>query len=348
MEANRKSMVVDVRNRRELLENISALPYVNCYPTDGRQLLLMSYKGLDGCFHVPIVFPDGKFFDMRPAGIVDGAYASTSIDDVAQDLHSPLLTTIFQSLSFGELFEPYQKLQADILNAAALIEKYFLLLRHYGASGGSGYRTVLGTEFESLLMNQRAMYDQLQFFMKMLWKLVIQPKKQSLPGSFADLAVCSNEDLIRKFNLPDALRKFVLQTSKTFGLVRTVRTGIEHHGKTARDFFVFSDGFAVPIREWPWSEFPIWDGCPLKPNELGSYLRLLSWSTLEAMQAVDGFERAIRTDIPFPSGQISKWSIYLRSPHNAHLAQLQSYFDHPWRDAKSRAIESSANSSVRQ
>jgi hypothetical protein len=319
-------------DKRALLEKITALPYVNCYPTDGRKLLATTYKGSDGIFHVPVVYQNGDFLDFKTAGLVDGAYASENIDDPSQDLQSALLTTIFQSLSFGSLFEPYHKLEADILNAAASIEKNFILAKHYQGSRDSGYRSVMGTEFEYLLVNQRALYDQLQFLMKSLWKLVIQNNKKELPSSFNDLAKYPDEDLIKKFNLPPALRRFVLDSSRNFSIIRDIRTGIEHQGKTIRNFFLFPDGFAVSVKEWPWSQFPIWDECELKPNGLGPYLRFLAWSTREALLAVDRFEQAVRSDIPLPIGQLSKWSIYLRSSHLGHLSRLDSYFSNPWRD----------------
>ena len=306
---------------------IDKLLYVEKPPADGRNIYLLPFRNAQGQFVVPFVM--GETIGLLNGSPAAASYVAPELEDASQDLDVPLLGTVVRHLSFPGLDEAYHKLERDLLNTGAFIEKYFVLHGHYGRSHDHAYASVLTSEFEGAIVNARALYDQLQFFLRALWSLVVQERKQKLPDSFDKLAKCSAEDLFSKYRLPRPLIRFVTTSSAVFCALRDLRVDIEHHGKSQTGFFLLDEGFAVDVSQYPWKQFDVWAPESLINSKLGSYLTFLAALANEVFGMVEMLDVAIRTAIPLPEA-ITSQGVYLRSPVLRHVRKLDHYLAHPW------------------
>lgn len=305
------------------------LPYLNSPPTDGRSIFLLPFYIPDRGFSLALEH-DGRLQVGGIAGLAQGLYVAEEPEDTSSDVPVPLATTLFRHLSFGSLLEPYHKLEADLLNMAATLEKTFVIHAATGGEARFGAGNLMATEIEYAIVNARAFYDQMQFFLRALWRLLVQEDKRELPKSFHALAECDGAALLSKYRLPAGFIEFVTRAAPAFQILRDLRVGIEHHGHGTREFYRFEDGFGVRVTDRPWSAFPLWEEGDLRGNGIGSYLKVVAWIAREMFVVAELLEAAIHQEVPLPP-PISDWQVFLRSPFGNHLHRLDEYFKQPWR-----------------
>ncbi len=310
-------------------EQVESLPYVRAVPRDGRVVFLLPYFERESGFMLPLV--KGERLEVGSVtDLAEGLYLAQEAADAATDVPLPLVGSIIRRLSFPNLFEPYGKVEADLLNLAASLEKYFFLHDHARSGVGANSRTLVATEFEYLLVNARAFYEQLQFLFREFWTLVVQPGKQNLPRDFKALSTYSADDLKSRYKLPAAFVTFVLRASPGFLVIRNLRDQVAHHGRATRDFLALADGFAVPVERYPWNQFPFWADQPLR-GDRGCYLAVVAWISRELLVVAELLEAAIMSETPLPAA-VTDWQVFFRSPFVGHFGQLDDYLAKPWRN----------------
>jgi hypothetical protein len=310
-------------------ESLAQLTYVRKVPADERQVFVLPFYVPTEGFYLAIPNAAQQLIVGRIDGLVDGLYVSIEPADDTKDILFPLGTLIARHLSLPQLWEPYIKIQNDLLNITASFEEYFILTQRCQTTQDTGYQTLFASEYEHLIVNGRAFYDQLQFLWRALWTKIIQDNRQELPKSFNDIAGLNATELRKRYNLPQPFIDFVLGAAPAFELLRGLRVGIEHSGHGAKSFYLFDNGLGVDVRRLPWHRFPIWSDHELRPNAIGCYLALNAWVGNEMLKAAAAFERAIAQAIPLPEA-VTDWNVFLRSPFCAHLKRLEDYYHRPW------------------
>jgi hypothetical protein len=233
---------------------MARLPYVTTPPRDGRTVYLLPFVDRSSRFALPLVIADK--IEVGFATPVSGPYMAETLQDAKTDIALPLLELIVNHLSFPSLLSAFARLERDLMNCAAFIEKYFVLHRYYRTTHDTAYVDVLAAEYEGALVNARSLYDQLQFVFRVLWEHVIQKGKRALPESFQDMAELSAADLRDKYRLPPPFVEFVTRSSPIFRAVRELRVSVVHKGASQQDFFCLPGGFCCI----PQLDEALWEG----------------------------------------------------------------------------------------
>ena len=156
------------------------LPYLTAAPSDGRSIFLLPFYVPGSGFSLALDY-EGRLQVGGVAGLAQGLYVAEEPENTSSDVPVPLATTLFRHLSFGSLLEPYHKLEADLLNVAATLEKTFVIHAATVGDARFGAGNLMATEIEYAIVNARAFYDQLQFFLRGLWRLLVQEDKRGAP-----------------------------------------------------------------------------------------------------------------------------------------------------------------------
>ena len=144
---------------------LSKLPYVKRRPTDGRIVLLLPYydaESKDWIFNVPVAKDElGRLAGGEP---VVSSYFATQPAKPDTDLPFVLGTFVAQHLSFRDVADALNRIESDIYQFCAVLEKYRLISEH--AEKQHRVESLYASELEYLVILVRSVYDLLQMLSK--------------------------------------------------------------------------------------------------------------------------------------------------------------------------------------
>lgn len=307
--------------------SLRELPWVACPPSEEHEIPkgVAFWTGVDG-FQCGL--PTSGGFLLLPLEPVARGYLSK--DGAADDrsFKCSLGTVVYQYLGFADIKEAYYKVESDVHGLAATLERHRLFLE----SGSTPERQtavslLLQSEFELLFVTLRALFDQLQFLLRVFVKRF---RGKDLPRSFAKMVGKSADELARDYSLASLEIEWIQGNEDFFRLVRTTRVNIEHHGHTGPFVHFSPGGLAVDTTGHPWSEMPIWDGVVLGPMQTGPYFRGIAYLISEGVRTVRGLGRALQLAPDLPGDKLTTWEYYLLSPFMRHFHQLWAYRNAMW------------------
>ena len=229
----------------------------------------------------------------------------------------------------------------DIMNFAAVFEKYHLIFRH--SHGQDGYELLVASELEGLFYLVRSLYDQLQAIIKAIWTNTLlfdrSTKKHELPDSFRRVVLRgqppnprSPDEIAEHFGLPKDIARFYADEVAFFRLCKDLRESVAHHGKSLADqpIFRMENGFAVDVTRRPYSAFACWPDGSLQNTRLGCLRCLLAHIVQHALLATLHYVDALRSCIQLPPPVVPDWHPFVRHPLMHHVHRLDKYVQEPW------------------
>ena len=275
--------------------------------------------------------PQGNKLTWIFAEPVEGCYYAEEIIDESKDIYLKMIDAIGRHYSFDSVINTLLSAIRDIENCSAVVEKYFVFLDLYRNTKDVLTSNLITTDLEYFFGNVRSLYDLLHDVMKDLWKRTV---KKKLPKTFNKMVRKSSEDLKRKYDLPEQLIKYYINTKDFFVKCREIRDSIYHRGLNIQIVFCTEDGFALqknPIFPNPiTSKFDIWPEEKIKKNGLVSVLALISYINKRLLEDTDAFSQALIQSIQPPPPISETHKLFLRGPYIRHLLKSEEYLEKQW------------------
>jgi hypothetical protein len=161
-------------------------------------------------------------------------------------------------------------------------------------------------------------------------------RKQSLPSSFADMALTGNaprsvDELKLKYGLSPALATYYNGEADFFRKLRKFRNDIEHLGLTPELVFATPKGFAVSADSKSFAPFGIWKEETFLPNRLAPLKPVIAHMVKETLFSMGRFVMALSQEIQFPEEIAPGYKVYMRGRYTDRLLKLNEYIESdPW------------------
>lgn len=328
-----------------ILKVAAALPYVVHPPSDGRSVFVVPFfesRSGEWFFFVPR--PDKTLLRIAGSDVVIGSYLTSEALRPHEDLYLPLVDLVFQRMSFSKLARPLMGLEDVVENLASIVELYHLVSLRSSENRIEGGQLAEAL-VEYLLVTARSMYDVLQVLSReasLLIKRVDDRSKSlmhQLSDSFADVALHGErpgkkEEIQKMYRMPPALAAFYAAHAGHVRLLKQVRDRVIHRGHHASYVIDLDEGLAVPTRDRPWSDLPIWNDGNTAKNDLGSLRAVFAYIAKEALDATTGLADAYASFLLLPDPISPANRMFLRGPLNRHLLALSEMLRAPWERRK--------------
>jgi hypothetical protein len=322
-------------------DELAKVPYITFRPNDGRIVQLLSYFAPDTKdWHLYYPVAPGELGRISGGEPVQGAYYADTPVEPERDSELPIGTLVLQHLSFPETLRHFGKLEDDVHRFAAVMEKYHLISgqRRQSVARASLLAT---SELEYLLLLLRSYYDLLQLILRDLGARFVtlgdDPRRVApdLPDSFAKVVLQGDvlrtaPDILTKYTMPQAFADWYAEQGAFFQLLRKLRDGVAHYGRSLPTIYELEEGLAVDISMTPWSEFDIWADTTLVNGKLGPLRKLMSALILHALNAGTSYAHLIRSTVALPPPLAGSCRYILRSPIGNRLVQLVAIMSSPW------------------
>ena len=305
--------------------DLNIIPYLDLEKLGNRKVFSLTFYD-EGEWHLWYPTPDGlaKMYAIP----VESTYFA-KCPERENDIFLHFIDFIVQRASWKEIVKPFHGLQEDIYNLSASLKK-FKILYEYSQNIGDGVSRLVITEIEYLFSVCRSIYDLLQEIISSLWDKFdfFDPKlkKKPLPKTFRKVVfhknrLCSEEQIIQRFGMPDSLAKFYIRNQDFFTILRKFRDNILHRGSTFKLIFVTERGFAVKSNLEPFCGFNIWNDEHRLKNDLCSLRPALAYLIHNTLSACEDFSQTIESIIEFPPPLVPEMKYYMRGYFNDELVQ---------------------------
>lgn len=312
---------------------ITEIPYVKHLPEDGRNVLLSAFYHPANRRWTMYSPYEGKILALDMSNLVEGIYVSSEPADATTDIRIEFTEFIFQHYSIASLSDINERIEQDLNNGLAGIHKYFVLLHHLNTYEDRSAVGLMTSEIEYALTNHRSFYDLLNRALNQILRYVT-PRIPELPDSFRKVAQKPAQDLKDKFHLPGPLVDFYKAKEPLFMMLRRLRDGVIHEGKTPELVFHFPDGFGLSLERHifaPLIPLGLWPEAQLKPNHIGSLLVVFNFLVRDMFDTMNVLAKQLRLCFDKLPPAISEgYTTYLRSPFTLHLTKSDYYFSNPW------------------
>lgn len=311
-------------------DDLRKVPYIDHIPDDDRAVFLQPF--LDKVDNKWKIFvPERNKLTWLFAEPVDSCYYAEEIIDNSKDIYLKIIDVVGRHYSYESAINTLSRIIRDLENCSVVVEKYFLFFNIYRKSKDLLISNLIATDLEYFFGNVRSMYDLLQRLLQDLWK---RNKDRNLPRNFSKMMI-NSKDLERKYDLPEPLVKYYVDTKDFFVKCREIRNSIYHRGFDIQIVFCTEEGFAMqkdnPLFPNPLtSVFDIWPKAKIKENGLVSILALISHINRELLKNTDEFTQALVHSIkpPLPISETHK--LFLRGPYIHHLLKSKEYLEKQW------------------
>jgi len=324
------------------IEEARNLPYVKAgIDLKGRSIFLLPFYDTDvNEWFAFFETEPGRFQRVALVDIDRGAYLASVALDEACDLCLPLHDLVFQRMSFPKMGNPIMGLEDAVENACSVLEFYRIVSELY-AEGHPGASQLAQSLVSQLFVVSRSLYDSLQMVCRVIATYfrrlddTSKPLMKKLPTSFAEVALRHAEprtadEISTRYDMPPPLAKLYGIQAPFLASVKRIRDKVIHRGHHVGFALNLDEGLAVRTTDPPWDTFDIWEGAVLGENQLGSLRRLFAHVLLQSLAATTRFAEAVFSCIALPEPVSPGNHIYLRSPLNHYIMELEQAFDSPW------------------
>ncbi len=308
----------------------SEIPYLRSFPNDGRIRPLLTFFNEHGWHHYHMQ-SEFEIVDVPVVNLLDGIYLSDG-PAAPEDTEILLLTFFFQHFPTPETFRAFEKLDFDLGNALAVLEKQFIFHRHFRGTSNLSFSQIVGTEIEYALFNHRSAYDLLHGLVIVLMR-VHRLGSKTIPDSFRRLAEKSPEERER-YGFPKPLAEFYQRRAERFMLYRDLRDAVGHHGDSVRAIYCLDEGFGLGPNcriARKLKEAKIWQSLSPNQQDIGSCLAFLALLTSDIFDALSDFTEALAASFStLPTPTAEGFHIFRRTLFYKHQQNLNSYIERPW------------------
>jgi len=311
-------------------DELRKVPYIDYIPLDGRMVFLQPYLDKkDNTFKTFV--PQGNKLTWIYAEPVESCYYAEAVIDKSKDIYLRLIDVIARQYSFDSVINTLLGIIRDIENCSVVVEKYFVFLDLFRNTEDVSTSNLITTDLEYFFGNVRSIYDLLQ---TLIQDLMRRTSKKKLPNRFSRMIRQNSENLRRKYDLPEALIKYYIDTKDFFVKCRDIRDSIYHRGLDIQIVFCTEDGFALqknPLIPNPLtSKFDIWPEEKIKKNGLVSVLALISYINKRILDDLGTFSQVLTQSIQ-PLPPISEThKLFFRGPYIHHLLKSEEYLEKQW------------------
>jgi hypothetical protein len=322
--------------RHASIELLKKIPFIDNVPQDGRAVLLPPYYDkTDSTFKMYIPNKDRITWIYAKPNLA--WYYSKSLIDESKDIYISLFDNLARHFSFRSIINNFWRIILDIRNCGCIIEKYFIFLERYQETKNIEISFMMETDLEYFFGNIRSIYDLLQKTIRDLWK---KEGGAHLCVSFADMIKQDSQTLIDKYDLPQPLVNYYINSGIFFENCKDVRNSIFHaihrSGAKGNDFqviFCTKEGFALSKKDPILRDIlklNIWPEEKIKENGLISILALFAYITREILKNFDMLSDALTQSITQYLPISEKQKLFYRGPFNKHLLKLDQYIEKQW------------------
>ncbi len=306
-------------------KELSKIPYLD-QKILGDRVILSSMFYDNNEWHWWIPTPKGL---IKAQGFPAESSYFSKLPERQNDIYLHFINFIAQRASWPEIVKPFNGLLDDIYNLSASLRK-FKILYEYSKKDSEGVSRLVVTEIEYLFSVCRSVFDLLQEIISILWNnfhfFDSEIKLKPLPKEFRKVIFHAGElstenQIIKKFGMPDLLAKFYIRHQAFFSTLRKFRDNIIHYGSTFKLIFVTERGFAVSNDLKPFCEFNVWNDEHKLENHLCSLRPALAHLINQTLLACEDFSRTIETIIKFPPPLVPGMKFFMRGYLNDELFQ---------------------------
>jgi hypothetical protein len=307
------------------------IPFLSSCPLFGRKLLLIPLH--DG-FRFQVFLPqaDGSLLVMQPLDMTNGSYVARAPAEQV-DAYDPLATAVLQHFSFPRVIELQQRIHADVVNSLASLHRYFVLLEYANGRSDLADTRLVVTELEYAFANWRAFYD-LAAEIVVLFRFEPQFSAAELRPSFRRILQKNDDELRRKFGVPDHFIAFLRARERSFFALRAIRDGVYHRGEAVvQTVFKFRDGFGISTDSEvlvKLKDLQIWSESRVRNNSIVSLLPLFEFLARDLLDTSEALSDAMCATSRLPDAIAAGYSVYFRSPLIAHVARFPVYRADHW------------------
>lgn len=306
------------------------VPYIDYIPSDSRTVFLQPYLDKrDNTFKTFV--PKGNQLTWIFAEPVESCYYAETLIDESKDIYIKLIDVIARHYSFDSVINTLLAILRDIENCSVVVEKYFIFLDLYRNAKDVLTSNLITTELEYFFGNVRSVYDLLQSLISDLWR---RTSNKNLPDNFSQMVEPKSGDLRCKYDLPESLIKYYIDTKDFFVKCREIRNSIYHRGLNIQIVFCTEEGFALqknPLIPNPiTSKFDIWPEEKTKENGLVSVLALISYVNKRVLEDTDAFSQALVQSVKPPHAISETHKLFFRGPYVHHLLKSEEYLKKQW------------------
>lgn len=307
------------------------LPFLSSCPIFGRRIINVPFH--DGVrFHMFLPQDDGSLMIVQPVDMRSGHYLGRG-PARQDDVPNVLENVIVQCYSYPTFIELGRDMTSDMLNAFASLHRYFILLRYANDTPDPAHRQLIISELEYAFANHRAFFDLVAKIIR-LFRADLQVSGAVLPDSFRRILQKTNDDLIRKFGMPEAFVQFIRRRERSFFALRAIRDGIYHRGETITDvIFTLPDGFGISagaeLRK-KLEAFDLWRPEQLVNGAIASLLPILELLARDLWETASELATLMWALTGRPAPIAEQYHLYLRSPLVFHLGMLSRYRESHW------------------
>ena len=315
---------------------MTKIPFIDHVPHDGRAVLLPPYfDETDSIFKMYVPHND-KLMWVRAKPYLAWYYANSLVDK-SNDIYIPLFDNIARRFSFRSTIKSLWRIILDVRNCGSIIEKYFIFLEKYKETKNIEISFLMETDLEYFFINIQSIYDLLQKTIRDLWK---KEAGAHMCLSFADMIKKDPRTLKTKYNLPEPIVNYYINSRIFFNNFRDVRDSIfrtiRRSGAQGRGFqviFCTDEGFALSKKD-PFLQnilkLNIWPEEKTKENGLISILALLAYITKEILRNFDMLSDALTQSITHYPSISKKQKLFYRGPFTNHLLNIDEYLKKQW------------------
>jgi hypothetical protein len=233
---------------------LAKMHFLGGVPTDDRVVAATSYYH-EGTPYFGSPDPSKGTLTLLPnTAPTWGAYWSKAIIDPVTDTSFRLLDTLAQHYSYKQILHPLQAVGLDLGHLATVVEKFMAFFDYQGAATGRdvAVRLMYLTEMEYLLGICRSLIDLLHECYRILHRINGGGDLPDTFGKFVDKEV---GELVSKYKLPSQTAAYLTKVKPLFGMIRAVRDGIYHNGRSLERIFLTEDGPGICIDYRPYDAF---------------------------------------------------------------------------------------------
>lgn len=313
-------------------KDIEKVAYINMEAVDERMIPLQPCYHGNSKWEMWLPTNNG-LVSAKVHGMSDGCYYSKEPANEG-DIYIEFINLIMKRAYYKDLVHFESGILEDISNLSTSATKINLFHDLWRKNNNSINHRFVTTELEYIFKVCRSLFDLLQEVIKKIWARFryIDPKLETknLKSTFSKMVLFNNKlspanDISTRFKIPIQLAEFYERNGIFFNWLRSYRNEISHNGHSIKYLYIMEDGFAVSIKEKPFSGLHFWESTVIKNNNLGSVRALVAYAILNTLNALQDFSIVIQTIMQLPDDISPDYNIFITGENISILSQLHKY-----------------------
>jgi len=190
---------------------------------------------------------------------------------------------------------------------------------------------MVASEIEYIFVVCRSIFDLLQEIAVKLWaKITLTDasiQKKPLKDSFNKMThyegnPVNSDVLASRFGLPLPLANYYVKWQGFFGLLRSFRDNVVHHGSQIQTVFAGEQGFMIAKSLKPFFDLNVWRDSERQPNDIVPLMPALGVVVYKTLAACEEFSQTLATVVQFPPPIAPGMHLFMRGYFNQSFTSI--------------------------